>query len=1291
MAFLRKIILPILLLFVLMTGLQAQMVNFEKQEILMQFFKDKSGFKPFQHKDFYFLELCFEQNRLPNEIQNNLLKENGIYLLKYNGNYCYSAKISTGTKFKGTNDLGIVGFAFPDPKRKISDHLSFEIEHNARLEKDRVEIAVVGYDYKNLDWVAELQQELGFELASPVVKGNSFFETTVMRHQIDEIAAKPFVSYIDIAQEEEQPLNFETNGVQRNNVLHSGIPGARNLQGEGIVIGVGDGGELGEHLDFFGRSINYADGTYQAFGAHGDHVAGIACGGGIVNPRHKGAAPKADVIINKTSFIIQYIDDYYNNHELVLTNNSYGVSFNCASNGEYNYTSASMDIHMREYPKVLHCFAAGNSGKSTCDPYPKGYRTVLKFYQAAKNVLVIGNVGDDRVIADASSRGPVFDGRIKPELCGVGREVISTGRNYDYFSNGGTSMATPSVMGTLALLNQRYRQLHNGEIPDGALMKAVACNTAEDLGNEHPDYIYGYGLLNARRAAELLENNWIIYDSLGQSDNNLHTIAVPEGVSQLKVMLYWHDKEGVSGANKALVNDLDLSVENPEGNSFLPWILNPAVEHVEDVATRGVDTLNNIEQVTINSPASGDYSVRVLGDEVPFGPQKYYLVYYFEMPEIVVTFPMGDEHLVPGETEKILWDTDYNNTSTFSLDYSVNGGSSWSNIATGVAANERGFEWVVPALYTETALLKVTKETDGIEDTSDAHFRIMTAPANMTVDAICDGYLELNWDGVDYTNQYELYQFDAGEMVPLTSTDATHFIFEQPDVSDEKNWFAVAAIGTAGGRTNRTVASSGIPLNIGTCPWTNDLKLQKLTTAPIIGRARTSSALSNHEVVSICIKNVGSNTVDNAMIFIETTSGDTISQSYDGMISTGDSVYINLSEVFDFSAPGVHAINGWIEVNEDTHLVNNAVSGLVKALQLPNDPITLPYEETFAISDAYYVESTMGLKNLDKWDFSNGGNGEVLLSEADGTITIQGAEALSNSDKNDLIATLNLSNYQSVSALNLKFDYRAEAPQTNSKVYVRGRDTDSWIEVFTINIGTDWATSGFLNLATILSDNGQAFSSSTQLRFSHEGTYGYIIDNLRLSRGVSLPVAFLSFNAFKNANDALLEWKTTYDPKNFIFEVEVAENDDALMAGRFRKLGKVEPRQGASQFYQYWDKEPWKYGTRYYRIRQLDIDGTVTYSTIRSLEFDVLGEVILLSANPFQDNIRFMLDNPEARSLKIELTDIYGRTIREFNPHVEAGKREVNLVVDSEIPAGVYNLVFYLEQGVVAVSMVKQE
>src|SRR5690606_31790640 len=120
--------------------------------------------------------------------------------------------------------------------------------------------------------------------------------------------------------------------------------------------------------------------------------------------------------------------------------------------------------------------------------------------QTAENVIAVSSINELGVAGAGYSKGPVRDGRIKPEIMAQGVNVRSSFPTNGYGGSSGTSMAAPAVAGGLALLYERYRQLHSGADPDNGLMKALLCNGAADAGNPGPDFVYGFGMMNLLRS-----------------------------------------------------------------------------------------------------------------------------------------------------------------------------------------------------------------------------------------------------------------------------------------------------------------------------------------------------------------------------------------------------------------------------------------------------------------------------------------------------------------------------------------------------------------------------------------------------------------------------------------------------------------------------------------------------------------------------------------------------------------------------------------------------------------------
>ncbi|GAC1430815.1 MAG: S8 family serine peptidase [Thermoanaerobaculia bacterium] len=258
---------------------------------------------------------------------------------------------------------------------------------------------------------------------------------------------------------------------------------------------------------------------------------------------------------------------------------------------------------------------------------------------SAKNVLAVGAVDSSRQIASFSSRGPTRDGRVKPDLVAVGVGVYSTKPSNDYESLSGTSMASPVVTGSSALLVEQWRRTFGGANPSAAALKTLMLATAQDLGNQGPDFTYGFGLLDAKAAVDTIiadggQARRIKQDQLATGGK----VEIPVSVTSaqtLRVNIGWSDPEVLvfpvdSGdptdplAASTLVNDLDLKVVDPAGREVLPYVLDP--KHPEQPATRGVDRVDNTEEVEIINAVAGTYRIVVTGTSVTSGPSQAFVI-----------------------------------------------------------------------------------------------------------------------------------------------------------------------------------------------------------------------------------------------------------------------------------------------------------------------------------------------------------------------------------------------------------------------------------------------------------------------------------------------------------------------------------------------------------------------------------------------------------------------------------------------------------------------------------------
>lgn len=572
------------------------------------------------------------------------------------------------------------------------------------------------------------------------------------------------------------------------------------LDGQNIVIGVGEIGNVSDHIDI-PRNIIQAD-QATPYHEHSDHVVGIIAGKGNMNQSYRGIVPESQLVLARTFDIIANAPEYIDQYGMTLTNNSYGPGFDCATTGQVNVFTDRIDQLAIDYPDVLHIFAAGNYGDQSCTNTIDGYHNLSPFYASAKNIITIGSTDSEGIISFNSSRGPTFDGRIKPELCAKGVSTYSVAGKKGYVTKSGTSIATPVVTGATAILINKYKALNNNALPPAGLLKAVLCNSADDAGLPGPDFKYGFGRLNARRAVEALEKRKYIIDSIEAFEEKQIALNIPEGTSQVKVMLYWNDPVKNNSTVPQLVNDLDLFI--PDGTQ----IIRPLVAGVQSPGTAAqpsIDKINNIEQLTF-VPTKSNYSIRIKANDIQ-NKQRFFVTYEFIQPELILTYPRGKEVLKPGHTARIVWDCEVSNIETFELSYSNDSGNSWQIVKSNIPATTRSYSWSVPNDFTENGKIKIIKSSCSFTDSNDAPFSILPQITQFDTQYDCQGQLMVSWSAISNMVAYEVLAEINGQMQVVGDTPTNSWITTQFDEND-RLWISVRPVTKLGNKGIRTVAES---------------------------------------------------------------------------------------------------------------------------------------------------------------------------------------------------------------------------------------------------------------------------------------------------------------------------------------------------------------------------------------------------------------------------------------------------------------------------------------------------
>ncbi|HVY75822.1 MAG TPA: S8 family peptidase [Puia sp.] len=860
-------------------------------------------------------------------------------------------------------------------------------------------------------------------------------------------------------------------------------------------------------------------------------------------------APKAKLIANDFSNILVNTPVYAGDYNMVLSNNSYynGLA-GCPGEGQYDALSNYIDDQLVSYPKILHVFAAGNDGPYTCSAFPASFATIKSGFQTAKDVLTVGNFSNaDYTISYTSSRGPVADGRIKPELVAGGVNINSTLPYNTYGGMNGTSMASPTATGVLTLLYERWRQLHSGADPDAALIKALVVNSGDDLGNPGPDYTYGFGMLNGRKAAEAMEqNHYFTGTATNGSLSHFAISAIPAGSYQLKIILYWPDQPAQPYSPAALINDLDLLVTDPGGTTHLPLVLDSSSTGVNNIAVEGADHTNNIEQVVINNPAAGDFTLTVKGTAIAQGPQPFYIAYEILQPSVTVEFPFGAETLAPGELTTIRWTPYGGDGNTFTVEYSTDGGSNWNLISSNVPSTARSISWLVPNLSTTQALVRVTRNTVGYSDVSDYPFTILGQPV-LAVTKPCVGYAQLTWNKIPGADHYQVMQLMGDSMQTIATITDTSFLVS-PLSKDSSYWFSVRAV--SGGTVGRRAIAGNIIPNGGPCTLTalnNDLVADNLV-APVTGRKYSSSQLGPTQL-RVTVRNSGSIATSSPVTFsYQVNGGPTVSEIYSGSLPAHISGIYTFSAAnsYDFSAPGTYIVKTWTSYSPDPVSANDTTTTIVR--QLSNDPITLApsFMEGFeSATNQSPISKRTGLDSLDRADFNNSNSNGRLSTFFNSGFARTGNRSITldviNSGTvaaDSMITTFNLSNYSAADQIWLDLYYKKQSvvpTYPGNAIWIRGNDQAVWIPVKGLSDPTD-PTGTYIHVNVDVSgilasaSPAQTVSSSFQVRC---GVEGYTPAASPIAGGVSGGgITFDDFMLTKSLNDAALSTVLQPNMKN---------------------------------------------------------------------------------------------------------------------------------------------------------------
>ncbi|MDD3653229.1 MAG: S8 family serine peptidase [Desulfotomaculaceae bacterium] len=358
---------------------------------------------------------------------------------------------------------------------------------------------------------------------------------------------------------------------------------------------------------------------------HGTHMAATVAGTGAASEgKFRGVAPEASIYFQSILNESGEAEPPKNLVDLFWPAYSAGSRVHVDGWGggpnAYQEAAAQIDEFVRTHPDFLPVFGAGNAGPSAGS---------ITSEANSKNALVVGasNLSRPAMVSgvidpcspdEFSSRGPAGDGRIKPELLAPASAVISARSRLvkgnlpgypEYTCLQGTSMAAAVAGGSIALLREYFKEYSSIANPSAALLKAVLINGARPLsGGSGRD---GFGVIDlAGTVIALQEGIFMVKEEaagISQGSESTYTFHVLDSSTPFKATLVWSDPPADPGRAQALINDLNLMVRTPDGKVFYG-------NHF--LGNNLPDRINNVEQVYLNSPVPGDYTVQVYGQTI---------------------------------------------------------------------------------------------------------------------------------------------------------------------------------------------------------------------------------------------------------------------------------------------------------------------------------------------------------------------------------------------------------------------------------------------------------------------------------------------------------------------------------------------------------------------------------------------------------------------------------------------------------------------------------------------------
>lgn len=515
---------------------------------------------------------------------------------------------------------------------------------------------------------------------------------------LDTIASLPFVREIRLVNRSEKiPMHPQPSPHRRlqktpfqldygesfDQLQQINVPAVHELgySGAGVLVCLIDTGfnrthEALQHIDlvaewdFINDDGNTQDepGDPQRQNDHGANVLSIF--GGAQPGELYGPAYGASFLLAKTEIaaLEQPIEEDYwvEGIEWAEAQGADVVSSSLSYNEWYTYedmdgntaiTTRAVDLAVSR--GIVACNSAGNSRM-----YPWFY---ISAPADADSVIACGAVDANGTIGISSSGGPTADGRIKPEVVarGVLTRYASPGDPEGYLRGDGTSLSTPLVAGSAALILEAHPDWTSMQVREALMMTADRA--------DHPDTVYGWGLIDVLAA--------IAYECDIE-------VTTPDG------------GEGLIAGETTMIT---WTSENTTGEVSVTYSTDGGADW-DTIETIVPD--NGSYEWTVPYTPSENVVVKICDVDYPTCYDQSDDSFTIILPCVfTIDTPIGGESWCVGEERSITWSSQVT-SGQVAIEYSTDGGTQWFSVVP--ATPDVGtYLWTVPQTVSINCFLKI--------------------------------------------------------------------------------------------------------------------------------------------------------------------------------------------------------------------------------------------------------------------------------------------------------------------------------------------------------------------------------------------------------------------------------------------------------------------------------------------------------------------------------------------------------------------------------------------------------